>query len=303
MAWPSLLCVYGSAADQSGRRRTRWRSSPMPSTWLTSTSPGGRKRVGLRPPPTPAGVPVKIMSPGQQRADRGQPLDERRDAEHDQSLVRPCCTVSPSIPQPQFEVVGVGELVGRDEPRPDGCEARERTCRARTAGPGPTAARSRSEMSWPTVRPATYDPGVRCRQPRSARRPITATSSTSQSTLPRSGATTGGDRPGQRRRELGERGRERVGDGEVRLRGVLGVVQPDREHLRRGRRRRSQVGRLEGGSPAEVGLRGPPGELVPHLVDTLRFRAEPPAGRLLDVNGTGLGEHSQTPQQVSDAHR
>ena len=36
----------------------------MPSMWVSTTSPALRKRGGLRAPPMPAGVPVKITSPG-----------------------------------------------------------------------------------------------------------------------------------------------------------------------------------------------------------------------------------------------
>jgi Major Facilitator Superfamily len=42
----------------------RCRISPMPSTQLRSSSPGCRKRCGVRATPTPDGVPVKIRSPG-----------------------------------------------------------------------------------------------------------------------------------------------------------------------------------------------------------------------------------------------
>src|SRR5258708_1190677 len=40
------------------------RSSPIPSISLTRVAPAFRYRLGSRPMPTPAGVPVKMMSPG-----------------------------------------------------------------------------------------------------------------------------------------------------------------------------------------------------------------------------------------------
>ncbi len=44
--------------------RTRCRCSPSPATPSVTTSPGFRYRGGLRPIPTPGGVPVAMMSPG-----------------------------------------------------------------------------------------------------------------------------------------------------------------------------------------------------------------------------------------------
>ena len=43
---------------------TGFTSSPMPSTVTVTTSPGTSQRGGLRAKPTPAGVPVEMMSPG-----------------------------------------------------------------------------------------------------------------------------------------------------------------------------------------------------------------------------------------------
>ena len=50
--------VYGASATH------RLRSSPMPSMRLVTTCPGCRKIGGVRAKPTPAGVPVRITSPG-----------------------------------------------------------------------------------------------------------------------------------------------------------------------------------------------------------------------------------------------
>lgn len=38
-------------------------SAPMPSISISTTSPGRRNRLGLKPAPTPLGVPVNIASP------------------------------------------------------------------------------------------------------------------------------------------------------------------------------------------------------------------------------------------------
>ncbi len=40
------------------------RSVPMPSISIVTTSPGLRNSGGLRPAPTPSGVPLEITSPG-----------------------------------------------------------------------------------------------------------------------------------------------------------------------------------------------------------------------------------------------
>ena len=39
-------------------------NTPIPSTTQTTSSPSFRNFLGLKPIPTPAGVPVAIMSPG-----------------------------------------------------------------------------------------------------------------------------------------------------------------------------------------------------------------------------------------------
>jgi hypothetical protein len=57
--------AWGHALFSSQRiRRKRFSSVPMPSIETDTTSPLLRKTGGLRPMPTPAGVPVAMISPG-----------------------------------------------------------------------------------------------------------------------------------------------------------------------------------------------------------------------------------------------
>ena len=92
---------------------TRWVwIVPMPSIVETSSSPGARNRGGVRVPPTPDGVPVKMRSPGQQRRDRRQEVDQRVDAE-DQVGRAALLHLLAVDRAAQRQVVGVGELVGR----------------------------------------------------------------------------------------------------------------------------------------------------------------------------------------------
>ncbi len=104
----------------------------------------------------------------------------------------PGCSTSPSRLRLDREVVAVGELVGRDEPRAGRPEAGERLAEPELRRL-PCSCMTRSERSWPIVRPATAS-HARSRGMRKPPRPITATTSTSQSTLP-SGSTTVGAGP------------------------------------------------------------------------------------------------------------
>ena len=80
---------------------------PIPSIQLSSTWPGCSARGGLRAMPTPAGVPVKMMSP----ASSGSTADSSatsRPTPKMRSLVRASCTVSPSTRQPRPRSSGSG---------------------------------------------------------------------------------------------------------------------------------------------------------------------------------------------------
>ena len=165
-----------------------WCSSPMPSIQLTSVSPGCRKRCGVRPTPTPAGVPVKMMSPGSSVSVLRQLGDQPRDR-HDQVAGAAVLHGLAVDGAAEGEVVPVGQLVRRDQPRTDGREARERLAEAEL--------RSRDR---PAARRARRCPGRRRDRRRAPRRrprrrswrsrPMTATSSTSQSVWPPGGSTT-----------------------------------------------------------------------------------------------------------------
>src|SRR5690606_15169372 len=150
----------------------------------TSSSPGVSQRRGVRPRPTPAGVPVKMRSPGRSgsSADRAA---TRRGTEKIMSLVRARCRCSGPMRQPRATSPGssnssgvttqgpVGPKPGRDLPRLNW-------------GAGPASCVLRSDRSWPAVSPATWSQAsasATCR----AVLPITATSSTSQSVWPPSG--------------------------------------------------------------------------------------------------------------------
>ena len=53
-----------SPSTYSENATIRWFCSPSPSTDKRTRSPGFKKRGGLKPMPTPDGVPVGITSPG-----------------------------------------------------------------------------------------------------------------------------------------------------------------------------------------------------------------------------------------------
>ena len=63
---PSTSATMPPTRDggHAGAPRTRFSSTPMPSISMRTTSPAFRYRGGLKPMPTPAGVPVAMMSPG-----------------------------------------------------------------------------------------------------------------------------------------------------------------------------------------------------------------------------------------------
>ena len=69
--------------------------------------------------------------------------------------MRPFCTCSPLTLQPELQVVRVVELVRGDQPGADRGEAGEGLAQAELRRPGPRTG-TRSEMSWPTVSPATW---------------------------------------------------------------------------------------------------------------------------------------------------
>jgi hypothetical protein len=68
----------------------------MPSMWVSTTSPSLRNHRGVRAPPTPAGVPVKITSPGCRTA-TAESFSINTGMLKMSLLVRLFCTVSPQI--------------------------------------------------------------------------------------------------------------------------------------------------------------------------------------------------------------
>ena len=140
----------------------------------------------------------------------------------------------------QLDVVRVGELVQGDQPRPQRGEPGVGLPKAELRG-DPASWVTRSERSCPAVSPATWD-HASAAGTLSARRPITATSSTSQSTFPPSGMTTVVTGPDNAVRNLVNVGGNVSGSG---CRGVGVVVRCDGEHLRRGGGGRPEIDGIE----------------------------------------------------------
>ena len=135
--------------------------------------------------PTPAGVPVKMMSPGSS----GTTADSSAiscGTPKTRSLVRASCTVSPSMLQPRARSSGSSSSSGVTTQGPSG--AKPRCDLPRLNWPPAANCSVRSDRSWPTVSPATCDQASAAAT-RSARRPTTTTSSTSQSTVPLGSST------------------------------------------------------------------------------------------------------------------
>ena len=82
-----------------------WVSAPIPSIQLVSTSPSCKYCGGVRPIPTPDGVPVKMMSPG-----KSVTIFERypisSETEKIMSRVRPSCLTSPLSSHPSLRSSG-----------------------------------------------------------------------------------------------------------------------------------------------------------------------------------------------------
>jgi Na+/H+ antiporter NhaA len=131
----------------------RWRISPIPSIQVTSSSPGLSQRCGSRPIPTPAGVPVKITSPGSSVTVRDSEATSRG-MEKIRFWVRPFCTSSPLIAQPSSRSSGLANSSGVTSHGPIGPKPGN-DLPMQNWGAGPASWLIRSETSWPTARPAT----------------------------------------------------------------------------------------------------------------------------------------------------
>ena len=269
-------CSAMTALPQPATQRLR--RSPMPSIGCEHVArlqearrlPGGadaRRRAG------------EDHVAGQQREDRRQ-LGDQRGTEKTMSRVRLFCITSPFDRAAEREVVGFGELVGRHEPRARSGRTRkglaERELRRRPA----TARCARRRPARPSARRRGAS-RVRSATRRAAR-PMTTTSSTSQSTDRRRqhDVGVGTDEAG---RELRER-RRAVRQRQSALGGVVLVVEADAEDLRRTRRRGAQVRVDDRRRVRRRRLGGPATELVPAREDRLRVRSEAAARRRLDVD-------------------
>src|ERR1700677_59260 len=82
-------------------------SDPSPSTVTVTVSPGLSQRLGVRPRPTPGGVPVEIMSPASMGV-----IDEIYSISsgilNTSSLVLELCNCSPSMVSPMCSTCGSG---------------------------------------------------------------------------------------------------------------------------------------------------------------------------------------------------
>ena len=108
-----------------GPATSAFRSSPRPSIVLTSVVPGRRNSGGLRPMPTPDGVPVKIRSPGEHRARGGNPGHQLRNGED--HVPGPAVLQHPAVDRAaQPQIVAVRQLVGCHQPRSGRPEAGKR---------------------------------------------------------------------------------------------------------------------------------------------------------------------------------
>ena len=87
----------------------------MPSS---TTSPAFRKMGGLKPRPTPGGVPVLITSPGQQRHEPAQVAHERRHVEDHLVGAAPLALLAVDG-EPHGQLLRVADLVRRREERPE----------------------------------------------------------------------------------------------------------------------------------------------------------------------------------------
>ena len=110
-----LLSTPGCLTRRSAR------SAPSPSIAILTRSPEPRNRGGSSAWPTPLGVPVRIRSPGAQRARLGDELDQLRAAE---DQVRGAAVLAQLVVDPgaQPQVAGVGHLVGGRHPRAERAE-------------------------------------------------------------------------------------------------------------------------------------------------------------------------------------
>jgi NADPH:quinone reductase len=234
---------------------------------------------------------------GQQGQDGGQPSDEggHRKDQLGRAAFLDLLAVDGAG---QLEVVGVGELIRRDQPRAHGGEAWEGLGEAELGGragclqdplgdvlPDGQARDVRPRVALGDVMCALADDGDELHFPVDV--------AVWQFDL--------GAGAGDRGRELGEDGRGRR-RGESGLAGVRAVVQADREQLLRRGRRRVERRRVVAGPGWHLRGGSPAAELVEAGVDGLDVGPEPPAGCLGDVDGPGAVDQGEASGEVGDAH-
>ena len=219
---------------------------------------------------------MKRMSPGSS----GSRLDKAASiagTEKIRSRVRPCCIWFPLTEQPSSRSSGLSNSSGVTSHGPVGPKPGSDFARL-NCGDGPAPCSCRSEMSWPTVSPATWSHASAGADPEGA-----AADDGDELDLPVGAAAVRqldlGDRAGDAARPLGEHDGRFFRHGEAGLGGVLGVVQPDGEHLPRRGRGRAQVGGVEGCGCRTVLRRGRRGRRRPPSRRTPPSGRRPPAGQ------------------------
>ena len=103
---------------------TRFRRTPIPSTSVSITSPTWSHSCGVRPMPTPSGVPVEMMSPGSSVQPQREHLDRLVDREDHVGGVAVLLLDTVDAKLDRF-ALRVAEFVGRDDDRPHRAEGVE----------------------------------------------------------------------------------------------------------------------------------------------------------------------------------
>ncbi len=269
----------------------------MPSMWLVSTSPGCKKRGGLRAATDAGRRAGEDHVTGQQRQDGGQCGDQARHTEHHVGGAARLhhLTVDAAA---EFQVVRVGDLVRRDQARAHGAEARERLAERELPAAAPLhdalgQVLADGESGNVTPGRVLVDP-VRVRADHH-----------DQFDLPVDHARGQGDvdvRAGDAGGKLGER-RRPLRHGHPRLGGVPVIVEADAKHLRRSRRRRTEVGIDDGRGGRAAHTVRPGAKGIPLCEHRLRVGREPSLRRRLHINTARLGEQRQSSTDIGYAHR
>ena len=232
-----------------------------------------------------------------QRKDRRQPLDEGGDGEDEVAGAGVLDDLA-VYAAADFEVVAIGQLIGRNDFGPDGRETRERLTDAELR-------RGADQLTGPL---GQVLPGSDARDvipcPCRVNADGTPADDDDQFRFPVHG----------RRRQLhhvvgaGYRGLE-LGEHRrfgrqlhLALASVVGVIQPDREHLRRARGGRLEAAMVEGPGKRRPEAAGPGDELVPAGEHGLRVCGEPPVAGFLHVGGAVRVLEHEPAVKIGDTH-